>query len=125
MVKNLTANAEVDLIPGLRRCPGEGNGNLLQYSCLGNPTDRGAWQAGTVHGVEKSRTGLTDQPTHTHTHTHTHTLSGKNYLGEEFLGIGPLVHFLAFCSHPQNLQGAGGCVLFSGLVGSNQFLLYP
>ena len=40
-------------IPGLGRSPGEGNGNPLQYSCLGNPMDRGAWQA-TVHGVPKS-----------------------------------------------------------------------
>ena len=37
-------------IPGLRRSPGGGNGNPLQYSCLGNPKDRGAWQA-TVHGM--------------------------------------------------------------------------
>ena len=37
-------------IPGLGRSPGEGNGNPLQYSCLGNPMDGGAWQA-TVHGV--------------------------------------------------------------------------
>ena len=43
------------LIPGLGRSPGEGNGNLLQYSCLGNLTDRGAWQA-TVQGVKKSWT---------------------------------------------------------------------
>ena len=43
------------LIPGLGRSPGDGNGNPLQYSCLGNPMDRGAWRA-TVHGVEKSRT---------------------------------------------------------------------
>ena len=37
------------LVPGLGRSPGEGNGNLLQYSCLGNPMDREAWRA-TVHG---------------------------------------------------------------------------
>ena len=43
------------LIPGLGRSPGEGNDNLLQYSCLENPMDRGAWQA-TVHGVAKSQT---------------------------------------------------------------------
>ena len=43
------------LIPGLGRSPGEGNGNPLQYSCLENPTDRGAWRA-TVHGVTMSRT---------------------------------------------------------------------
>ena len=40
-------------IPGSARSPGEGNGNPLQYSCLKNPMDRGAWQA-TVHGVTKS-----------------------------------------------------------------------
>ena len=37
-------------IPGSGRSPGGGNGNLLQYSCLGNPMDRGAWQV-TVHGI--------------------------------------------------------------------------
>ena len=41
-------------IPGLGRSPGEGNGNPLQYSCLDNPMNRGAWQA-TVHGVAKSQ----------------------------------------------------------------------
>ena len=46
-------------IPGLGRSPGEGNGNSLQYSCLGNPMDRGAWWA-TVHRVAKSRTQLSD-----------------------------------------------------------------
>ena len=39
-------------IPGSRRSPGEGNGNPLQYSCLGNPMDRGPWRA-AVHGVAK------------------------------------------------------------------------
>ena len=43
------------LIPGSGRSPGEGNGNPLQYSCLENSKDRGAWWA-TVHGVAKSRT---------------------------------------------------------------------
>ena len=46
-------------IPGSGRSPGEGNGNPLQYYCLENPMDRGAWQA-TVHGVSKSRTRLSD-----------------------------------------------------------------
>ena len=49
MVKNLPANTgntgDLGSNPGLGRCPREGNGNLLQYSCLGNPMDRGAWQA--------------------------------------------------------------------------------
>ena len=56
VVKNLPANAgdkgDPGSTPGSKRSPGEGNGNPLQYSCLGNPTDRGAWRA-TVHGVAK------------------------------------------------------------------------
>ena len=51
LVKNLPANAgDVGSIPALRRSLGEGNGNPLQYSCLGNHMDRGAWWA-TVHGI--------------------------------------------------------------------------
>ena len=54
-IKNPPANAgDACSIPGTGRSPGEGNGNLLQYSCLGNPIDRGAWQA-TVHGVTNTR----------------------------------------------------------------------
>ena len=57
VVKNPPANAgdarDVCSIPGSGRSPGEGNGNPLQYSCLGNPTDRGTWQA-TVRGVTKN-----------------------------------------------------------------------
>ena len=47
-------SGDPDLIPGLGRSSGERNGNPLQYSCLQNPMDRGAWQA-TVHGVTKSQ----------------------------------------------------------------------
>ena len=61
MVKNPPASAgdtgDVGLIPGSGRSPGEGHGNPLQYSCLENPKDRGAWWA-AVHGVTKSRTRL-------------------------------------------------------------------
>ena len=49
----------MNLIPGQGRSPGVGNGNSLQYSCLENSMDRGAWQA-TVHGVAKSQTQLSD-----------------------------------------------------------------
>ena len=56
VVKNLPANAgaagDTGLIPGSGRSPGEGNGNSLQYFCLENPMDSGAWRA-TVHGVSK------------------------------------------------------------------------
>ena len=59
VVKNLPANAgateDMGSIPGSRRSPGEGNGNLLQYSSLENFMDSGAWQA-TVHGVAKNQT---------------------------------------------------------------------
>ena len=50
---------DLGLIPGLGRSTGEGNGDPLQYSCLGNPMNGGAWLA-TVHGVAKSRTQLSD-----------------------------------------------------------------
>ena len=49
---NARETGDKGLIPGLRRFPGEGNGKPVQYSCLKNPTDRGAWWA-TVHGVTK------------------------------------------------------------------------
>ena len=59
VVKNPCANAgdirDAGLIPGSGRSPGAKHDDLLQYSCLGNPMDRGAWQA-TVHGVTKSQT---------------------------------------------------------------------
>ena len=59
-VKASACNAgDLGSIPGSGRSPGEGNGNPLQYSCLENPMDGGAWWA-TVHGVTKSRTRLSD-----------------------------------------------------------------
>ena len=60
VVKNPSVNTgdirDSGSIPGLGRSPGGGHGNPLQYSCLENPMDRGAWRA-TVHGVTKSWTG--------------------------------------------------------------------
>ena len=74
-VKNPPANAgdtrDTGSISGLGRSPGGGNGNLIQYSCLENSMDRGAWWA-IVHGVAKSQTQLSAR-THKHTHTHTDT----------------------------------------------------
>ena len=61
VVKKVLASAgdirDMCLIPGSGRSTGEGNGYLVQYSCLENPMDRGAWRA-TVHGVAKSQTQL-------------------------------------------------------------------
>ena len=66
VVKHPPANAgDVDSIPGSGRSPGAGHSNPLQYSCLENPTDRGAWTA-TVHEVTKSQTLLKQLGTHTH-----------------------------------------------------------
>ena len=63
VVKNPPANAgdirELGSIPGLGRFLGGGHGNPIQYSCLENPTDRGAWWA-IVHGIAKSRARLSD-----------------------------------------------------------------
>ena len=61
MIKNPPANAgdirDAGLIPVSGRSPGGEHGNPLQYSCIENPMDRGAWRA-IVHGVSKSQTGL-------------------------------------------------------------------
>ena len=58
MVKNLPANAgDPSSIPGSGRSPGEGNGNPLQCSCLGNLMDRGAWQAASM-GCKRARHDL-------------------------------------------------------------------
>ena len=63
MVKNLPVNAgdtrDTSSIPGWGRSPGEGNGNPLQYSCLGNTMDRGAWRA-RVYGGHKESDRLRD-----------------------------------------------------------------
>ena len=72
VVKNPLASAgdirDTGSIPGLGRSPGGGHGNPLQYACLENPMDKGAWQV-TVPRVTKSQTGLKQLSTHTHIHT--------------------------------------------------------
>ena len=63
VAKTLPVNAgDAGSISGSGKFPAEGNGNPLQYSCLGNAMDKGAWHAG-VHGVTKSRTRLSDETT--------------------------------------------------------------
>ena len=59
MVKHLPAMLDPGLIRGTGRCPGEGNGNALQYPCLENSMDGRAWWA-IVHGVTKSQTRLSN-----------------------------------------------------------------
>ena len=81
--------------PGLGRHPGGGNGNLLQYSCLENLMDRGAWQA-TVHGVAKSRTRLMWLSTS----SSSHCAKAPTALGH---GVLPKIYLIAFHSSPASL----------------------
>ena len=78
VVKNPTANAgdlrDTGSIPGLGRSSGRGHGNPLQYSCLENLMDTGAWLV-PIHRVAKSQTWPKRPNTHTHTHTHTQVLT--------------------------------------------------
>ena len=88
MVKNLPDNAgdirDTTSIAGSGRFPGGGDGNPLQYSCLENPVDRGAWWA-TFHGVTKNRT----QPKRLSTHTHALSITGNlpTVLEKENIGL--------------------------------------
>ena len=75
VVKNSSASTPgLDLILELGRSSGEGHGNQLQYSCLGNPKDRGAWQA-TVHGITRVGHDLATKPPTSHTKTFTPMLT--------------------------------------------------
>ena len=112
VVKNPLANAgdawDVDSIPGLGRSPGMGNSNLLQYSCLKNSMDRGAWQA-TALGISKSRTWLSVRAsTHTHTHTHTQTVDRLH----------------PFCPPPESPFPLVTTILFSLSVSLFHFILF-
>ena len=84
-VKHLPAVQEtlgdMGSIPGSGRSPGGGHGNPLQYSCLENLMDRGAWQA-TVHGVAKKRTQLSNSA-----RTHTHVIKLKIWMNFKKPGI--------------------------------------
>ena len=81
VVKNLPANVadlrDTGSTPGSGRSPGGGHRNPLQYSCLENSTERGAWQA-MVHRVAKSMAQLKRLSAHTHTHIHAHTQSERS-----------------------------------------------
>ena len=102
-VKNLPANAgDEGLIPGLGRSPRGGHGNPLQYSCLENHMDRGAWKT-IVHGVAKSQTQL--KQLNTDVHTLTVLLSQVTVKNTFHI---PMLSFFAFLrwglvSHPQRL----------------------
>ena len=89
VVRNLSANSgdagDTGLFPRLGRSPGEGNGYPLQYSCLGNPKDRGAWQT-AVYEIAKSQTWLSDWA-YTHMATHSSILAWRIPLTKEPGGL--------------------------------------
>ena len=105
---------DLGLIPGLGRSPGEGNGNPFQYSCLGNPMDRGAWR-GTVPGVTKDLD--TTQQLNNNTLTK-HQLSAQRF-AKDFSILGYFYVFSPYSESPLNSQvsitpficgsGVGGC----------------
>ena len=96
VVKNPPANAgDSGSIPGMGRSPGEGNGNPLQDSCLGNPMDRGAWWA-TVHGVTKSRTRL-NMHTQQQFSTYFKILGKSNLLSKKSFHVWEWETPLCFC----------------------------
>ena len=82
VVKNLPDVGDVKdvgLIPGLARSPGGGHGNPLQYSCLENPMDRGAWWA-TFHRAEQSQARLKQLSAHAHSVCHVEANTFKDLL---------------------------------------------
>ena len=93
---NAGDTAEVGLIRGSGRSPGEGNGNPLQYSCLENPMDRGVWRA-TVHRVAESRKRLSNWT----------TKENKCERGQSFPSlISPLFHSLGLSPHLSSSFGS-------------------
>ena len=104
MVNNLPASAgdtrDVGSMPELERSPGEGNGSPLQYSCLGNPVDRGACYS--PWGCKKSQTQLSMcmRVQATHTHTHTHIVNGLMYsFTSDFFHLACLFCLFAWLCH--------------------------
>ena len=108
VIKNPPANAgdvrDVDLISGSARSPGGGNGNSLQYSCLENPMDRGAWWA-TVLGVTESQTWLSDWA-----HTYIQTLCKSSTLHSPG---GSLVNKLTKRKRSKRWQREGGDIIWA------------
>ena len=106
VVKNLPVNVgDTGSIPGSGRSPGKQNGKLLQYSCLGNPMDRGTWWV-TVRGVAKSETQLSTQQLNNNTHaptcanvTHTQWMPQEYGLRFFLFVFQHLAWCQAFCWH--------------------------
>ena len=115
MIKNPPASAgdvrDTGSIPGLGRSPGGEHGNPLQYSCLENPMDRGAWRA-TVHGVTKSRTQLEQLSNHSTSLPKKDLRNIQLYLDFPIIWIKP-----SLCQH-SCLLFCSSLFFFSYLLGS-------
>ena len=113
MIKNLPTNAgdirDVGLIPELGRFPGGGHGNPLQYSCLENLRDRGAWRAAEPMDSQ-SRTRLSNARAHTHTHKHGVTESAA----ATATGPQSRVSGLTLVARLQELASPGNAFSFDG-----------
>ena len=112
MVRNPPASAgdirDVGLIPGSRRSPGGGHGNPLQYSCLKNPMDRGAWRA-TVHRVAQSQTQLKQLSMHARTPNTRYFVPSSKIL--RFRGVKRLAQGRPVCLTPKpTLTVLGHCL---------------
>ena len=106
VTRNLPANAgDSGLILESGRSPGKGNGNSLQYSCLGNPTDRGAWWA-PVHGVARLRSDLVTKP----------PPWGQNEARDNIIQSGPLTPELQGAPFSNSIMAR-----YSPLIGSFKF----
>ena len=102
MVQGGWCTGNLGLIPGLGRSPGRGNGNPLQYSCLGNPMDRGACRA-TVHGVTKTwtRDSQESSPTPQFKSTQPKRASPRGEAGTSgFLSVSVRALHTILCEHP-------------------------
>ena len=122
-VNKESACNEEDLgsIPGLRRSPGEGNGNPLQYSCLENSMDRGAWWA-VVHGITKSLTELSDF----HFHSLPRASELPTYLHQDSRGERPQIMAHGLFHHRRYIFGWDLVYLFpTGKLRSADILWVP
>ena len=99
-----------ETIPRSGRSSGGGNGNTLQYPFLENAMNRGAWQ-GTVHGVRKSRTQLSNRAC-THTHTHTTRLAAQSRLVQWEIAIAKRGGFGGNQENPRDGGSLVGCRLW-------------
>ena len=104
VVKNLLANkGDTGLIPRSGRSPREGNGNPLQYSCLENPMDRGAWWA-TVHEITKTHI------THARTHITLHTIIYKIKIKDLLYSTGNYIQYFVIYNRKESAKNIYRCI---------------